>query len=127
MDSKKALISLRDMGVRIALDDFGTGQSSLSHLRQNPIDIVKIDRDFIHEIPTDKYDCELVDAIIAMAHKLHIKVVAEGVETREQVDFLRRHRCDAIQGYYFSSALDGDKVLDMIMQNQPMSLVSASQ
>ena len=127
MDSKKALISLRDMGVRIALDDFGTGQSSLSHLRQNPIDIVKIDRDFIHDIPTDKYDCELVDAIIAMAHKLHIKVVAEGVETREQVDFLRRHRCDAIQGYYFSSALDGDKVLDMIMQNQPMSLVSASQ
>jgi diguanylate cyclase (GGDEF)-like protein len=126
MDSKKALVALRDMGVRIALDDFGTGQSSLSHLRQNPIDIVKIDRDFIHDIPTDKYDCELVDAIIAMAHKLHIKVVAEGVETQQQLDFLHRHKCDAIQGYYYSSALDGDKILELIRQNQPMPLVSAS-
>jgi len=126
VDSKKALVTLRDMGIRIALDDFGTGQSSLSHLRQNPIDIVKIDRDFIRDIPTDKYDCELVDAIIAMAHKLHIKVVAEGVETSAQVDFLRRHNCDAIQGYYYSSALDGDKMLALIRQNQPMTLVSAS-
>lgn len=124
LDSKKALVALRDMGIRIALDDFGTGQSSLSHLRQNPIDIVKIDRDFIRGIPDDKYDCELVDAIIAMAHKLHIKVVAEGVETDEQLNFLRRHRCDAIQGYYYSMALDGDKMLELIMQDQPMALAN---
>ncbi len=126
VDSKKALVTLRDMGVHIALDDFGTGQSSLSHLRQNPIDVVKIDRDFIRDIPADKYDCELVDAIIAMAHKLHIKVVAEGVETSEQLEFLRHHKCDAIQGYYYSSALDGDKILALIRQNQPMTLVRAS-
>lgn len=124
IDSKKALLSLRDMGVRIALDDFGTGQSSLSHLRQNPIDIVKIDRDFIRHIPDDKYDSELVDAIIAMAHKLHIKVVAEGVETKEQLDFLRRHNCDAIQGYYFSIPVDGESLLDLLRQNQKLPLMS---
>jgi diguanylate cyclase (GGDEF)-like protein len=121
-DSKKALAALHNMGIRIALDDFGTGQSSLSHLRNNPIDIVKIDRDFIHDIPGNKQDCELVDAIIAMAHKLHISVVAEGVETREQLEFLRWHKCDAIQGYYFSVPVDGDTLLEILTKNQDMPL-----
>ena len=124
-DSKKALTSLHAMGVRIALDDFGTGQSSLSHLRRNPIDIVKIDRDFIRDIPGNQHDCELVDAIIAMAHKLHIKVVAEGVETQEQLEFLRWHKCDAIQGYYFSSAVDGDSLLELLLKNQRLPLIGS--
>ena len=117
-DSKKSLKTLHDMGIRIALDDFGTGQSSLSHLRRNPIDIVKIDRDFIRDIPDDKYDSELVDAIIAMAHKLRIKVVAEGVETKEQLEFLRWHKCDAVQGFYFSEPVDGDTLLTIINQQE---------
>lgn len=119
-DSRKSLQTLHDMGIRIALDDFGTGQSSLSHLRRNPIDIVKIDRDFIRDIPGDKHDSELVDAIIAMAHKLRIRVVAEGVETREQLEFLRWHKCDAVQGFYFSKPVDGDALLTILAENKKL-------
>ncbi len=93
---------LKDLGVKVALDDFGTGQSSLSHLRIFPIDIVKIDRSFTRDVPGNPDDSALVKAIIAMAHGLNKKVVAEGVETTEQLAFLREHGCDAIQGYLFS-------------------------
>jgi diguanylate cyclase (GGDEF)-like protein len=116
--AEKALVILKDMGIQIALDDFGTGQSSLSHLRMNPIDIVKIDRSFVRDIPEDKNDMELVDAIIAMAHKLHMKVVAEGVETREQEEFLRWHGCDAIQGYYYSDPVAGSEIMSMLTQEK---------
>lgn len=98
----KALRALKAMGVRIALDDFGTGQSSLNHLRLAPIDIVKIDREFIRDIPGDRHDCDLVTAIIALAQSLKIQVVAEGVETETQLAFLRRHRCDSVQGFLIS-------------------------
>lgn len=117
-DAEKALTTLKDMGIRIALDDFGTGQSSLSHLRMNPIDIVKIDRSFVRDIPGDKNDMELVDAVIAMAHKLHMKVVAEGAETKEQVEFLRWHNCDAVQGYYFSEPCEGKAIMAMLTQGK---------
>lgn len=120
--SLKALNTLQSMGIRIALDDFGTGQSSLNHLRQSPIDIVKIDKDFVRDIPSDRQDSELVDAIIAMAHKLHIKVVAEGVETRQQLDFLRWHKCDAIQGYLFSPPLSSHELDEMLTQDKHMSI-----
>lgn len=112
--SEKALNTLKDMGIRIALDDFGTGQSSLSHLRLDAIDIVKIDREFVRDIPGDQNDSNLVDAVIAMAHRLHMKVVAEGVETREQLDFLRWHKCDAIQGHYYSKPCSGADVLALL-------------
>jgi len=98
----KALRALKTMGVQIALDDFGTGQSSLNHLRLAPIDIVKIDREFVRDIPGDRHDCDLVTAIIAMAKSLKIRVVAEGVETDTQLAFLRRHHCDSVQGYLIS-------------------------
>ncbi|MGB5337710.1 MAG: EAL domain-containing protein [Gammaproteobacteria bacterium] len=107
---RSVLENLRAIGVRIALDDFGTGQSSLSHLRNFPIDIVKVDRDFIRDIPEDRNDCELVAAIIAMAHNLNMRVVAEGVETGAQLDFLRQHNCDAVQGYFFSPPLPADEL-----------------
>lgn len=118
--AQQALRTLQGMGIQIALDDFGTGQSSLNHLRQSPIDIVKIDRDFIRDVPTDNSDSELVDAIIAMTHKLHIKVVAEGVETQQQLDFLRWRKCDAIQGYYISRPVPAETVMTFFNEPQRM-------
>ncbi|HHC71335.1 MAG TPA: EAL domain-containing protein [Thiotrichales bacterium] len=100
-EASEILSRLKELGVRIALDDFGTGQSSLNHLRKFPIDILKVDREFVRDIPDDRYDSELVAAMIAMAEKLGIEVVAEGVETEEQLAFLERHHCRYAQGYLF--------------------------
>ena len=116
--AEKSLAILKEMGMHIALDDFGTGQSSLSHLRMGSIDIVKIDRSFIRDIPGEKNDMNLVDAIIAMSHKLQMKVVAEGVETQEQIDFLRWHKCDAIQGYYFSKPVVGSEIIKLLLKDK---------
>jgi diguanylate cyclase (GGDEF)-like protein/PAS domain S-box-containing protein len=96
---------LKSLGVGIAMDDFGTGYSSLSHLKQLPVDIVKIDRSFIIDIPGDKDDAEIVTAIIAMSQRLNLTVVAEGIETTAQKDFLQRLDCNAGQGLLFSKAL----------------------
>lgn len=112
---RSVLEEMQAAGIRIALDDFGTGQSSLSHLREFPIDIVKIDRDFVSDVPRDRNDCELVAAIISMAHNLNKVVVAEGVESQAQLDFLRRHGCDAVQGYLFSKPLPGDEIRATLM------------
>ncbi len=99
------LRTLNENGISISMDDFGTRQSSLSHLRHAAIDIVKIDREFIRDIPNNTGDSQLVAAIIAMGHSLQMKVVAEGVEKTEQLEFLRTHQCDFIQGYLFSPAV----------------------
>ena len=96
------LHQLRNMGVEIAIDDFGTGYSSLSYLKRVPVSILKIDRSFIDGLPDDPEDVALVEAILVMAHSLNLKVVAEGVETKEQHEFLRTRHCDMVQGYYFS-------------------------
>jgi len=96
------LNKLKTTGISISIDDFGTGYSSLSYLKRFPIDSVKIDRSFIKELPQDGEDAAITQAIIAMAHGLGLKVIAEGVETGEQVGFLRAHGCDEVQGYYFS-------------------------
>jgi diguanylate cyclase (GGDEF)-like protein/PAS domain S-box-containing protein len=96
------LRSLSNLGVRIALDDFGTGYSSLSHLRRFPIDTLKIDRSFVHSLATDAEDASIVSAMIGMGKGLRIRVVAEGVETLEQVALLRNQGCLEGQGYYFS-------------------------
>jgi diguanylate cyclase (GGDEF)-like protein/PAS domain S-box-containing protein len=95
------LRALKQLGIRIAVDDFGTGYSSLAYLRRLPIDVLKIDRSFVSEIGAGEGDA-IVDAIIGLAHALKLKVVAEGVETVEQLDYLRLKRCDEMQGYYFS-------------------------
>ncbi|OBS08017.1 bifunctional diguanylate cyclase/phosphodiesterase [Acidihalobacter prosperus] len=97
----KALQGLRDLGIRIAVDDFGTGYSSLGYLRELPIDILKIDRAFLEGVPDNHGDKALVTAIIAMAHSLGMRVVAEGVESIEQEAFLRKLDCDAVQGYRY--------------------------
>lgn len=95
---------LKDLGMRIAIDDFGTGYSSLAYLKRFPVDCVKVDRSFVEDIPQDVDSMAIAKAIIAMAHSLRLKVVAEGVESEEQVSFLRGERCDEIQGHYFSAA-----------------------
>jgi diguanylate cyclase (GGDEF)-like protein len=99
------LSEIRNMGLRIAIDDFGTGYSSLSYLKRLPIDCVKLDRSFVSGATTDPKDAALVMAIITLAHNLDLKVVAEGVETEEQRDFLRLLRCDAGQGYLFGKPM----------------------
>ena len=96
------LKALRDRGVQVAIDDFGTGYSSLSYLRKFPIDALKIDQSFVRQISTAADDTIIVTAVIAMARSLKLRVVAEGVETPEDLAFLRAHQCDEAQGYYFS-------------------------
>ena len=100
------LARLRAMGVRLSLDDFGTGYSSLSYLKRFRFDILKIDRSFVAGVPDRPDDVSVVNAIFAMARGLDLKVVAEGVERRAQLDFIRAHRCDFVQGWLFSKALD---------------------
>jgi len=98
----EVLGALKDMGVRLAIDDFGTGYSSLAQLKRFPIDTLKVDRSFIRELPSDSEDKAIAEAIIAMGKTLSLTVVAEGVETREQQEFLRERACDQMQGFFFS-------------------------
>jgi diguanylate cyclase (GGDEF)-like protein/PAS domain S-box-containing protein len=101
-DTLKTLTGLKDLGVRIAIDDFGTGYSSLSYLKRFPIDTLKIDRSFLMDIPENHRDAEIVKAIIAMAHSLNLAVIAEGVETEQQAQYLIENGCRKMQGYLFS-------------------------
>ncbi len=100
--------TLADRGVKLSLDDFGTGFSSLAYLRRMPLHELKIDRSFIMNLPGDGNVAAITESIIAMAHSLNLTVVAEGVETKEQLDFLAARRCQEIQGFYFSRPLDRD-------------------
>ena len=111
-----ALIKLHKLGVKLSMDDFGTGYSSLSYLRQYAFDILKIDRSFITDIISNQADCDLVKATIAMAHSLGLKVVAEGVETKEQSELLYQLKCDYLQGYYFSKPIRAMELLDFSVE-----------
>lgn len=109
-----ALTELKEIGVRISLDDFGTGYSSLSYLKKYDFHTLKIDRDFICDVPEDHEDKALVEAIMAMAHSLKLEVVAEGVETEEQIDYLSSLGCDALQGFFYSKPLPNKQFGDLI-------------
>ena len=103
------LQDLKEMGIKLAIDDFGTGYSSLSYLRQFPVDKLKIDRSFVQHLGVNQDDALITAAIISLAKTLNLKVIAEGVESEQQMSFLRQHHCDEIQGYYFSRPLPADE------------------
>lgn len=107
-----SLIEISALGIKLSMDDFGTGYSSLSYLRQYAFDVLKIDQSFISGIPLNKADSELVNTIIAMAHSLGLTVVAEGVETKEQLKLLDELDCDLVQGYYFSKPINARQLID---------------
>jgi diguanylate cyclase (GGDEF)-like protein len=109
-----ALNRLKTRGVRLAIDDFGTGFSSLSYLRRFPIDVLKIDQSFIRGLSNDTNDAALVSAIISLGKSLDLNVIAEGVETEEQLAFLKAHQCEEGQGYYFSKALPADAFAQLL-------------
>lgn len=126
MHSAEGVIGIMDeitgFGVTLALDDFGTGYSSLSYLKRFPIATLKIDRSFIQGIPQDTNDCAIASAIISMAKQLRHKVIAEGVESREQFDFLKQAGCDEVQGYLFSRPIDADKFSEMLKKDVHFTL-----
>lgn len=113
---REALLQIDELGIKLSMDDFGTGYSSLSYLREYPFDVLKIDRSFIAGITDNKADCNLVKAAIAMSHSLEIKVVAEGVETKEQLDLLNELNCDIAQGFYLSEPLPAAKLLNFSLR-----------
>ena len=112
------LQQLRRMGVFISVDDFGTGYSSLSYLKRFPISALKIDRSFVKDIPEDQDDAAITAAIIAMAHQLNLEVVAEGIETQEQMSFLQRHGCEIGQGYLISRPVSGAELAKLLPPQQ---------
>jgi EAL domain-containing protein (putative c-di-GMP-specific phosphodiesterase class I) len=110
----ECLLQIKELGASIALDDFGTGYSSLSYLRTLPIDVLKIDKSFIDGIVIEEKSEYIINSIVELSHYLSLLVVAEGVETKEQLDFLKRISCDVIQGYYFSRPVEFDEAIRMI-------------
>ncbi|MES2017524.1 MAG: EAL domain-containing protein [Pseudomonadota bacterium] len=117
-DTLQALHRLRSLGVRLSIDDFGTGYSSLSYLKRFPVDIIKIDRSFVHDVAQDADDAAIVAGIIALAHSLRLEVVAEGVETEAQLNYLRAQKCDLLQGYYLSPAVPAAQFEELVLARE---------
>ena len=116
----ETLDRLAHMGIHLSIDDFGTGYSSLSYLKRLPLHTLKIDKSFVGDLPGDRDDAAITTAIIAMAHRLGLKVVAEGLESYEQIEFLRHHRCDIAQGYYFSRPLPPEEIPALLVKAYAM-------
>ena len=109
---------LRDLGLRLAVDDFGTGYSSLAQLKRFPIDVLKIDQGFVRDIPQSSDDMAISAAIIAMGHSMDLRVLAEGVETAEQLAFLRERGCDSYQGYFCSRPVPAESFAALVRAQQ---------
>jgi diguanylate cyclase (GGDEF)-like protein len=120
------LTEIRQLGVRVAVDDFGTGYSSLSYLKHLPVNTLKLDRSFVNGITTDPDDAALVMAIVSLAHNLRLRVVAEGIETEEQLNFLRLLRCDEGQGYFFSPPQSSEILEPLLLNKLPHPIPAQS-
>jgi EAL domain-containing protein (putative c-di-GMP-specific phosphodiesterase class I) len=116
--SIQTLSQIKSLGVSIAIDDFGTGYSSLAYLKRLPIDTLKIDKEFVGDITTDPDDEAITATIIMMAHSLDLEVVAEGVETADQLDYLRQQKCDEVQGNIVSTPLDSERCLKYLLEHR---------
>jgi EAL domain-containing protein (putative c-di-GMP-specific phosphodiesterase class I) len=116
------LAKIKKMGVRLAIDDFGTGYSSLAKIKHFPIDTLKVDRSFIRNLPNSAEDKAITNAIIAMGKSLNMTIVAEGVETVEQLNFLKEHSCDEMQGFYFSKPILPEQFAELLRKHVPSPL-----
>jgi diguanylate cyclase (GGDEF)-like protein len=118
-DIMRRLHALRQAGIQLAIDDFGTGYSSMSYLKTFPINSLKVDRSFVRDLPHNAEDAAITKAIIAMAKSLKMEIVAEGIETSEQNDFLRAHGCDKSQGYYYSRPVPAAQIVQLLRRHEP--------
>ncbi|MNF90251.1 Phytochrome-like protein cph2 [compost metagenome] len=112
----EVLGKLKELGIRVCIDDFGTGYSNLYYLKLFSIDRLKIDQSFVRDIMTDSNDADIVATIIAMSHKLGIDVIAEGVETKDQLDFLSSQSCHEVQGFYYYKPLPAEQIEQLLMK-----------
>jgi EAL domain-containing protein (putative c-di-GMP-specific phosphodiesterase class I) len=125
-NAEDAIVTLRKLKahrVHIAIDDFGTGYSSLSYLKRFPIDFLKLDRSFVTGLPENADDASITRAVITMSHSLNLKVIAEGVETKEQLAFLTSNGCDEMQGYYFSRPLPAPECTQFLQQRRKLPVL----
>jgi EAL domain-containing protein (putative c-di-GMP-specific phosphodiesterase class I) len=120
-ESARQMERLRSLGVGISIDDFGTGYSSLSYLRSLPIDTLKIDQSFLAEIDSEPNTMPLVRAIVALAHSLNLSVVAEGVETEQQLEALRSVGCDRVQGYLVGEPMSPEQIAELLRRSKPVA------
>ncbi|MGO4325366.1 MULTISPECIES: putative bifunctional diguanylate cyclase/phosphodiesterase [unclassified Pseudomonas] len=117
VDTTVAILkAIKQQGIRLAIDDFGTGYSSLSYLQKFPVDVLKIDQSFVGDLSIDSNDAKLVSTIISLGKSLNLHIIAEGVETREQLEFLKQHHCEEVQGYYFSKAVEPQAFADWMTE-----------
>ena len=123
----ETLKALRELGVHLSIDDFGTGYSSMAYLKRFTIDKLKIDQSFVRDIATDSDDAAIVIATIAMAHALNLTVIAEGVETEQQLAFLKDNGCEQMQGYYFSRPLPAEEVTRLLRSGQCLGVKQAEE
>jgi diguanylate cyclase (GGDEF)-like protein len=121
-ETYRGMLALSKLGIKFSLDDFGTGYSSLTHIQRLPVSVVKVDQAFIRNVVSNAEDATIVKAIINLAHNLNLQVIAEGVETLEQIQFLWQHHCDQVQGYYFSPAVRIEHLVQMLSQRATAAL-----